>query len=248
MPVGAETSHGADRYRVDHSASVWPKLLPGALSVIAGSLDVISFFGLGGLFAAHITGNLVILAAHFAGGEVAKPAQLLSLPVFMLGVGLTKLLTRGLEAVRLDTSRPLLGLQFLLLLGAFVICAARGSRLDPDAPATIVAGMSGIAAMAVQTTFAQISLRGVATTIAMTSNVAHFMIDACTLLFPRDAQELANAHDRLRRTWPVIVGFAAGGCLGAVGEAAIGLWSLAIPAGLALAVLALSYRGGSDAR
>jgi uncharacterized membrane protein YoaK (UPF0700 family) len=26
---------------------------------------VISFLGLGGLFAAHISGNLVILAAHF---------------------------------------------------------------------------------------------------------------------------------------------------------------------------------------
>lgn len=34
------------------------------LSVTAGSADVISFLGLGGLFVAHITGNLVLLAAY----------------------------------------------------------------------------------------------------------------------------------------------------------------------------------------
>jgi hypothetical protein len=44
--------------------SLGTKLLPFVLSVIAGSVDVISFLGLGGLFTAHITGNLVILAAH----------------------------------------------------------------------------------------------------------------------------------------------------------------------------------------
>ena len=46
------------------------EVLPTVLSVTAGSADVISFLGLGSLFVAHITGNLVILAAHIvAGGE-----------------------------------------------------------------------------------------------------------------------------------------------------------------------------------
>jgi hypothetical protein len=39
------------------------------LSVTAGCTDIISFLGLNGLFTAHITGNLVILAAHFFSGE-----------------------------------------------------------------------------------------------------------------------------------------------------------------------------------
>ena len=51
-------------------SSVATRLLPALLSVIAGSTDVISFLGLAGLFTAHITGNLVILAAHIVtGGE-----------------------------------------------------------------------------------------------------------------------------------------------------------------------------------
>ena len=60
---------------VDSSLST--KLLPTVLSVIAGSVDVISFVGLGGLFTAHITGNLVILAAHVVSGGDAPLAAML---------------------------------------------------------------------------------------------------------------------------------------------------------------------------
>ena len=46
-------------------------LIPAILSVIAGSTDVISFLALSGLFTAHITGNLVVLAAHIVTGGQA---------------------------------------------------------------------------------------------------------------------------------------------------------------------------------
>ena len=52
------------------------KLLTFVLSVIAGSVDVIGFLGLGALFIAHVTGNLVILAARAAAGEQAPAAHL----------------------------------------------------------------------------------------------------------------------------------------------------------------------------
>ena len=45
-------------------SSLGMKLLPSVLSVIAGSVDVISFLGLGGLFTAHITGNLYPGCTH----------------------------------------------------------------------------------------------------------------------------------------------------------------------------------------
>ena len=41
------------------------RLLPTVLSITAGSVDVIGFLALGGVFTAHITGNVVIVAAHY---------------------------------------------------------------------------------------------------------------------------------------------------------------------------------------
>jgi uncharacterized membrane protein YoaK (UPF0700 family) len=97
------------------------------LGVIAGSSDVISFLGLGGLFTAHITGNLVILAAHVLGGEPAQVALMLSVPVFVVGLALTRLLVGGLESIGLASLGPLLLLQFLLLSGS-LSSASRPAR------------------------------------------------------------------------------------------------------------------------
>src|SRR5882762_7685263 len=77
--------------------SLGTKLLPTLLSVIAGSVDTISFLGLGGLFTAHVTGNLVILAAHLVSGDEAPVAPMLSVPVFIVALGLTRLLIGALE-------------------------------------------------------------------------------------------------------------------------------------------------------
>jgi hypothetical protein len=49
-------------------------------SVTAGSVDVIGFLGLDGLFIAHITGDLVILAAHIAANDEARLANIISFP------------------------------------------------------------------------------------------------------------------------------------------------------------------------
>src|ERR1700692_3315630 len=81
-------------------SSLGARLLPTVLSLVAGSVDAISFLGLGGLFAAHITGNLVILAAHVVSGGSAELAPILSVPIFVAVLGLTRLLAGGLEAIR----------------------------------------------------------------------------------------------------------------------------------------------------
>jgi uncharacterized membrane protein YoaK (UPF0700 family) len=74
---------------------------------------------------------LVILAAHIVGGGEAQIAPMLSVPVFIVMVGLTRLLAGGLESIGLASLRPLLLLQFLLLLGFLVLCVAAGPRVDP---------------------------------------------------------------------------------------------------------------------
>ncbi|HTW53683.1 MAG TPA: DUF1275 family protein, partial [Stellaceae bacterium] len=71
--------------------------LPCVLSVIAGATDTIGFLGMSGLFTAHITGNLVVLAAHLVAGNPAVFSYILAVPVFMLVLLLTRLLAGALE-------------------------------------------------------------------------------------------------------------------------------------------------------
>src|SRR5438309_11780551 len=66
-------------------------LLPIVLSATAGAVDVIAFLALGGLFTAHITGNLVVLAAHYITGRFGEIAPLLSVPMFMVVLGIVTL-------------------------------------------------------------------------------------------------------------------------------------------------------------
>ena len=225
--------------------SLATEFLPTVLSLTAGSVDVISFLGLGGLFTAHITGNLVILAAHIVSGDNAPFAVMLSVPVFMAVLLLTRLLAAGFEAIDLASLRPLLLLQFLFLTG-FILCAAAGSSLDPNAANAIVAGMLGVAAMAVQDAIPQISLTGAPSTAVMTTNVTRFMMDLGEMLLGRDPNKVASARRRAKHTWLPIVGFTLGCGLVAACEAAVGLWSLALPAGLALFAVVMGFAAKLD--
>ena len=221
------------------AGSLGTEWLPGVLSVIAGSTDIIGFLGLGGLFTAHITGNLAILAAHIANGGTAEVAQILSVPVFIVAVGLTRLLAVGLESIGLATLRPMLLLQFLLLAGFLALSVAAGPRLDTTSTSAILAGMFGVSAMAVQNALVQISLAGAPPTAVMTGNVTRFTMDIAEVLLGRDPDNMAGARTRAKRTARAIAGFAVGCGLGAVCEVTIGLWSLALPTGLALLALAI---------
>jgi uncharacterized membrane protein YoaK (UPF0700 family) len=222
------------------------KLLPAVLSVIAGSCDVIGFLGLGGLFTAHVTGNLVILAAHMVSGEVAQVAPMLSVPVFMAVLGLTRLIAAGCERVGLAPLWPLLLLQFLLLGGFLALGVAAGPQVDPNGAHAILAGMFGVSAMAVQNALVPIALKGVPTTAVMTTNITRFTVDLGEMLLGRDAEEVERARGRAKQTGAAIAGFIVGCALGAAGQAAVGLWSLVMPVALALLALGLAFAVGDE--
>jgi len=222
------------------------KMLPTVLSVIAGSVDAIGFLGLGGLFTAHVTGNLVVLVAHLAIGGRAPVANILSVPVFVVALGFTRLLAGVLERIGFASLRPLLLLQLLLLVGFLALCACAGARVDPHATTAILAGMFGVSAMAVQNALVQISLKDVPSTAVMTTNITHFMMDIGEVLFGRKLSDVAKARARAMLTWPAIVGFAIGCGLGATCEAAIGLTSLALPVGLAVLAVAMGMNANTE--
>jgi uncharacterized membrane protein YoaK (UPF0700 family) len=93
------------------SVHLW---LPAILSMTSGAVGVIGFLALGGLFSAHITGNLVIVAAHYATGRFGEVGPILAVPVFIVVLGVVVLLFDGIE--NKDTSRrALLVIQVALL-------------------------------------------------------------------------------------------------------------------------------------
>jgi uncharacterized membrane protein YoaK (UPF0700 family) len=215
------------------------RALPFVLSLTAGSTDIIGFLGLNGLFTAHITGNIVILAAHMVAGNPTIFSYILSVPVFMLVLLLTRLLAGGLERAGRSTLRPLPLLQLTFLVVFLVLSITAGPWSSADALLAVIAGMFGVAAMAVQNALVRISLKNSPTTAVMTTNVTQFMLDLGEMLAGRDADRIGAARNRAMHTLPVIVGFTIGCGIGAAFEATAGLWSLALPAGLALLAFAM---------
>ena len=221
---------------VDSSLSM--KVLPSVLSMIAGSADVIGFLGLGGLFIAHITGNLILIAAHIVSGSELSPSHLLSVPVFIAVLGLTRLLVAGLEAAGLASLRPLLLLQLFLLTGFLAFGVAAGPNVSKIM--TIIAGMLGVSAMAVQNAMVAMSLKDSPTTAVMTTNITRFVMDVGEVLLGNDPDKVTEARRRSSHTFPAIIGFAGGAGLGAACFVVAGLWSLMLPTTLALIALAIS--------
>jgi uncharacterized membrane protein YoaK (UPF0700 family) len=233
--VGTPGHASAPIPSVDSSPGI--KLLPFVLAFVAGSVDVISFLGLDGLFTAHITGNLVVLAAHILARGEATLALMISVPLFVIMLAATRVLAAGLDRSGAPSLGVLLFLQFALLCAFLGICISAGSGVSTSAPSMIVAGMLGVSAMAVQNALVRISLVGAPSTAVLTTNITLLTTDIGEIILGQDPSLIAKARQRARRTWPAVAGFLFGCALGAWCEAALGLSALVVP--VAFAILAL---------
>lgn len=206
-------------------------LLPALLSMTAGAVDVIGFLALG-VFTAHITGNLVILAAHYVTGRFGEFGPILSVPVFMLVLGVVTLAS---VAMPTRVARRLLLVLQLILLAAFLgFGVGFGPFPDTDSPMAVFVGMLGVAAMATQNAVVRLALHGSPSTAVMTTNTAQFAVDVARLIRDREQQtDLAQVRHRAKLTLASILGFVIGLVLGAFLQIHIGLWSLTFPALLA---------------
>jgi uncharacterized membrane protein YoaK (UPF0700 family) len=211
-------------------ASDW--LLPTVLSATAGAVDVIGFLTLGGLFTAHITGNLVILAVHYVTGSFCQIGPLLSVPVFVVVLGIVIVLFEN-KAVR-TARRRLLILHASLLAGFLALGAVLGPFADPDSAMAVFVGMAGVAAMATQNALVKLDLPGFPATAVMTTNITQLTIDLTMLARGKgESTYLARARRGARLTFPSVAGFVAGCAAGGFLELHFGLLALALPVVLA---------------
>ena len=213
-------------------------LLPAVLSTTAGAVDVIGFLALGGLFTAHVSGNLCVVAAHYITGGFSRIGPLLSVPVFIAMLGVVTLAFGRAEKASEGTRRALLVLQAALLAACLGLGLAFGPSARGDRPMAVLVGMLAVAAMATQNALVKLTLPDAPPTAVMTTNITQLTIDLATLARGRGGpDDLTRARRRASMTFPCVVAFVGGCAAGAVLEVCFGLWALSLP--VVLAALAI---------
>lgn len=213
------------------------RLLLPLLSAIAGMVDVIGFLTLG-LFPAHVTGNLVVIAALLIRGGPVKVAQILAVPVFAVAVAGVWLIAKTLRGRGRTLIRPLLAVQFLLLASVLVLAAVTDSAPEPHRMLAGMTGMIAVSAMACQFSLLRLAMTAAPSTAVMTGNVTNTVLALLDTL-SRGQPLTEGADGRLKRTFDVLVGFLAGCVAGAAAVSLLGDWAWSLPVALAAATIAL---------
>jgi uncharacterized membrane protein YoaK (UPF0700 family) len=202
----------------------------GVLAFFAGAVDTRTFLSLSGLFAAHVTGNLVILGAtlvlHHPQGVWSK---VFALPAFAISVWVVSVTVDVLRQRRSDMPRLLLGAELALLCVGLAWFVAFGPFPDPDSPRALPGGM--VAAMAVQNALNVIALANAPPTTAMTSNMTRLLVDLAKLMVGRNLASEERARLRQQSAQLAAAGsaFLLGCAAATLGHIVMGVRSLAIP-------------------
>lgn len=213
-------------------------LVSTLMAFVAGFVDTCGFVALFGLFTAHVTGNFVLIGATLASPRPGILAKLLAFPVFILVVAATQVFLHQCQRNGRDPARAvLLGQAFFLAL--FLGAGTWASPVeDADARLTILIGMFGVAAMAIQNVASRTIFTSHAPTTVMTGNVTQTVMDAVEMAYGADA---APAKARLRKMLPPVLGFAVGAIAGGLGFVGAGFPCLMLPL-LAILYVAWRYR------
>jgi uncharacterized membrane protein YoaK (UPF0700 family) len=99
------------------------------LTLTTGLVDAVSYLGLGRVFTANMTGNIVLLGFGIAGsGGLPVVAPLVSLAAFLIGSGAGGVLARRLESRHAQHMARALGLEVSLIGAAAVVAAVTDVR------------------------------------------------------------------------------------------------------------------------
>jgi len=208
--------------------------VPVFMSFTAGYIDTAGFLALQGLFTAHVTGNFVTLGAALVLGTSGATAKLLALPVFCAVILVTHLASFPVARAGLPVLRTMLSLQVLLLLCGAGLAIFVGPQQQGDDLLTILAGMSFVAAMAIQNAASRLHLGSAPPTTLMTGTTTQIMIDIANLVRGLAGEKKQEATARLSKMLANVAAFAAGCAAGAILYSQLSMWCFAITPVLAL--------------
>jgi uncharacterized membrane protein YoaK (UPF0700 family) len=210
------------------------------LSATAGAVDVIGFQRLG-LFTAHITGNVVVVAAEAVSGGPPRRLQILAIPVFMFAVAGTWGIARTLGRRGAAIVKPLLVVQCLLIGGVLLTSVIGRDDANHAGAVPGVAAMLAVSAMACQFAMLHVALPGVPSTGVMTGNLTQIVLSALAVASARQSNH--GARVQLAAAGRSFVGFFFGCATGALAVIWLERWAWSLPVGMAvLAVLTPAER------
>lgn len=210
--------------------------MPGVLALVAGVTDVTSWILLGGFFTAHVTGNLVLIAADVVSGTPPHLASVLALPVFVVTTVVATAVARRSAGHDGAIRRMLLGAQALLLVAAAALSFTGTASASPQSALALMIGLLAVCAMAFQNAYLHLALPKAPSTAVMTGNLVVATIAAYDLVVSRGRS--TTALDRWKQTWPLLAGFVGGCLVGAAASRLLGDHAAVVPAVLAVAVAA----------
>jgi uncharacterized membrane protein YoaK (UPF0700 family) len=212
--------------------------LPPLLSAVAGMTDVIGYLSLGKLFTAHITGNLVLIAALLVRGGPPNIAQILAVPVFIIAVGGVWLIAKVLGRRGPALATPLLLIQFLLLTCVLTFSVIYNPAANPHGLMAGIAAMIAVSAMACQFALLRLAVPGAPSTAVMTGNLTNTVLSLLDTL-SRSQPLMTGANERLKKTSEALVSFFGGCIAGAAAVSWLGDWAWSLPVVLAGMAVAL---------
>lgn len=199
--------------------------MPPVLSAVAGLVDVIGFLTLK-LFAAHVTGNLVLIASLVVGGP-PRLDQVLAIPTFVVAVSIAWLIGRRSQRRGPSLGRLLLSVQFLLLTCVLLVSILWHPSNGLNSLVLNITGMIAVAAMAAQYSFLTMVMPSAPSTAVMTGNLTIVTIAFLDQLHGEPLAE--RKYKPLDKTFPVLASFLAGCAAGAVAVFEMGDWAWLIP-------------------
>lgn len=218
--------------------SLGPVPTMSLLAFTSGFVDTLSFIALFGLFAAHVTGNFVLVATSLAEFRHGLWIKLLAIPTFVLAAVLTRFYIIRRERNERDAAAHVLFGQSILLAIFMVVAAWHTPFKHHEDLGAIATALLAASAMAIQNTAARTFLNGLPPTTVMTGNMIQVIVDAVDIAHGHGPLDVKRA--RLKRLGPMLLAFVAGTLLGAVGYSILGFYALAVPivlvAGLATRV------------
>jgi uncharacterized membrane protein YoaK (UPF0700 family) len=197
-------------------------------------VDVIGYLSFG-IFTAHITGNIVVIAALLVRGGAPNVAQILAIPAFVIAVAASWLIAKASERRGPALTRRLLTVHLGLLTCVLIFSlllhpAANAHGLLADADA-----MLAVCAMACQFALLHLAVPGAPSTAVMTGNLTIATLSLAETL-SRSRQSLSDdVPKRLHATLGLIAGFFAGCLVGAAAVSLLSDWAWAFPVVLAAA-------------